>query len=256
MLFVVYKVTYIGSVLDSKYYIGSTSLEIANSGKYFGSISSKKWKNIYKQETIKNPQDFKLEILSSHPTRKDALLEELRLHIELDVVNDDNYFNKSLASPNGWFGRKISGPEHHSYGRKRSEESKQKMRESKLGTHASLETRAKMSEIRKGIIQKSEHIEKRVNKLIGKSRTEESKKKMSESQKGNTNKKGKLLSDESKDKIRNANIGKKMSMNTKNKISEANVGKKRIIVECPYCKKPGGYPSMIRWHFENCKENI
>jgi len=41
--FCVYQVKYDGKLLP-KFYIGSTSTKKANSGKYFGSISSKKWK--------------------------------------------------------------------------------------------------------------------------------------------------------------------------------------------------------------------
>jgi hypothetical protein len=56
------------------------------------------------------------------------------------------------------------------------------------------------------------------------------------------------------------NPGKNKSENTKRKISESKKGKpsktkgiprKKII--CPYCGKEGGEGLMYRWHFENCK---
>ena len=45
MKYVTYLVTYIGDKLP-KYYIGSTSEDKVNSGKYFGSVASLKYKEI------------------------------------------------------------------------------------------------------------------------------------------------------------------------------------------------------------------
>jgi hypothetical protein len=53
--FCVYQVKYDGKLLP-KFYIGSTSTKKANSGKYFGSISSKKWKETFKSELLNNSQ--------------------------------------------------------------------------------------------------------------------------------------------------------------------------------------------------------
>lgn len=56
------------------------------------------------------------------------------------------------------------------------------------------------------------------------------------------------------------NPGKNKSEETKKKISESkkgsipwNKGKKRKRVECPHCGKVGGNGLMQRWHFDNCK---
>jgi hypothetical protein len=52
------------------------------------------------------------------------------------------------------------------------------------------------------------------------------------------------------------NKGKKLSphtLDTKKKISEANKGRNKPRIECPHCKKVGGIPQMMQWHFDNCK---
>ena len=51
---------------------------------------------------------------------------------------------------------------------------------------------------------------------------------------------------QSKEKIRQANLGEKNPM----------FGKKHHIVVCPHCKKSGAKNGMKRWHFDNCRLNI
>lgn len=63
-------------------------------------------------------------------------------------------------------------------------------------------------------------------------------------------------------------IGMPMSAETKNKISSANTGNKRPDLSkrnaltnssrfqnlvCPHCGKNGSGPTMMRYHFKNCK---
>jgi hypothetical protein len=43
---------------------------------------------------------------------------------------------------------------------------------------------------------------------------------------------------------------------SKNKIRNSLKKKPRPNKICPYCKKEGGFLSMSRWHFDNCKEKI
>lgn len=83
------------------------------------------------------------------------------------------------------------------------------------------------------------------------------------------NRKREPLSEETKQKIREKNTGKKRSDSAKRKMAEAKYGKPGYIrteetllkqrkpkekVTCPHCKKEGGISSMIRWHFDNCKQ--
>jgi hypothetical protein len=185
MKYVTYLVTYSGYKLP-KFYIGSTSEEKIKSGKYFGSIRSIKYRKIFYDEIDNNIHLFKIQILSYHDTRLDALSEELKLHIEFDVVNSKDYINESLAMVNGFFGRDVSGENHPMWGKKHTEETKKKLR------------------------------------LARKDRvtSDETKKKMSESQRG------KVLSEDTKAKLRDINLGKKLSNETKNKISDSKKGKK------------------------------
>ncbi len=104
MKYVVYLVIYSGDVLP-KYYIGSTSFIKATSGKYFGSVRSKKWKCFFDQEIKENIEKFDIQILSYHETRKEALEKELEQQIKRNCVNSNEYFNESYASPRGFFGR-------------------------------------------------------------------------------------------------------------------------------------------------------
>ncbi|MED3562286.1 GIY-YIG nuclease family protein [Bacillus xiapuensis] len=101
-------------------------------------------------------------------------------------------------------------------GYKMSDEAKKKISNSKKGTKMSKEFRLKRSEYRKGE-KHSEETKKKIGnsnkgKRLGKEASEETRKKMSESQK---KRKGE----------RSANYGKKWSEETKKKISEANKGK-------------------------------
>ena len=105
--YVVYLTTYSGEKMPP-YYIGSTSLSNIKNHGYKGSVSSKQWKLIFKEELKNNPHLFSVSILSVHETRKEALDKELQIQIEKDVVGNELFINKSLAKPNGYFG--MSGP--------------------------------------------------------------------------------------------------------------------------------------------------
>lgn len=152
--FVVYKTIYNGTKLP-RYYIGSTTLKRASSGKYFGSVKSKKYKAIFKKELLENRNLFSLKILSYHTTRSEALNEELRLQVKYNVVKSPEYFNESLAKKNGYFGRIIKGEAHPNYGNnkrtgtKHSEETKRKISLAHIGMQYGQETKNKLSELAK-----------------------------------------------------------------------------------------------------------
>ncbi len=147
--FVVYKVTYTGIFLPP-YYIGSTSEEKALSGQYYGSVSSRKWKDIFKIEIKNNIDLFSIKILSYHETRKDALSEELRIQKLNDVVKSIKYFNEAMASPNGYYGRDAFGENNSRYGVTASDETRRKQSVSHKGKTHTDATKKKMSNSRKG----------------------------------------------------------------------------------------------------------
>lgn len=177
MRYVVYLTEYSGTLLP-KFYIGSTSEEKFLSGSYFGSVRSKKWSKIFRNELRDNMHLFFVKALSYHDSRKLALDEELAQHIKNDVVNSEEYFNESLATPNGFFGRDVSGEKNPFYGKTHSEQFCIKQSNSKIGKETWMK---------------------------GKTHTEESKKKNSESHKGklvwNSGKKN-VYSEETIEKIR------------------------------------------------------
>lgn len=103
----------------------------------------------------------------------------------------------------------------------------------------------KLSRAHKGKKQSKQTVEKRVSKLIGKKRNEEQKQNLSKSLKAVYSN---GFSKEHKMKLSQSRKGAIMPEETKQKLK-----KEKVKVECPYCKKIGGYPVMKRYHFENCK---
>lgn len=121
-IFCVYLTMYAGTKLP-KWYIGSSNLDKVNKG-YNGSVVSVKWREIYKLEQKENKQLFKTRIISTHKTREEALIEELRVQHLHSVVHNRRYYNESYAIPNGFFGRTVKGKDHHSFGKPNTEEQK------------------------------------------------------------------------------------------------------------------------------------
>ena len=88
---------------------------------------------------------------------------------------------------------------------------------------------------------------------LGKTRSEETKQKLSQASSGKTQ------SEESKQKISIANkgnkycLGRQYSEETLEKMSLAKKGKPQRKVACPHCDKIGGVSMMTLLHFDNCK---
>jgi len=139
-------------------------------------------------------------------------------------------------------------------GKKHSEETKLKIGQSRKGKAHSLELQAKLlpkllennlaTRFQKGMVPSNKgkpqlpHVIEAVRQSrLGKKNTEEHKAKISVGLMGH------LVSNETKEKIRQANIGKIQPM----------TGQKFSTTECPHCHKIGGINCMQRWHFNNCK---
>lgn len=82
---------------------------------------------------------------------------------------------------------------------------------------------------------------------MGKTLSPETKKKISETMSGVPK------SESHKQKLSNANKGKKRSKESIEKTAAALRGRSHDLVKCPHCEKRGGKTSMYRWHFDNCK---
>lgn len=114
-------------------------------------------------------------------------------------------------------------------GYKPKPESIEKSRLRKIGTRASEETKKKMSDSQKGKKMNFTHMTPEFRKMVsernkGYKHTPESLKKISEASK--ISNKGRVLSVETKEKLRQANLGKKYSAETKAKLSAMRKGKK------------------------------
>ena len=137
-------------------------------------------------------------------------------------LEDGGHENKQLSEETK---RKISknhadfsGENNPNYGKKHSDETKAKIKNSLTGKKLSDETKAKISKRHKGKKLSEEHKEKISNSHKGKKHSEETRKKLSEY------KKGKKLSKETRIKMAKSRTGKKHSEETKNKIRDANKG--------------------------------
>jgi hypothetical protein len=171
MTYCTYITIYSGNLLPP-FYIGSSSVKKIENG-YRGSVSSKKFKNIWKEELKNNPHLFKTVILTRHAHRKEATVREYQFQISLKAPINPLYINEAYAKKEFAYGKKQSkehvikrtahrkgkpgsrtghtiSPEHRERftfkGRKHTAESKQKNRESHEGKLDSLETKKKKSE--------------------------------------------------------------------------------------------------------------
>lgn len=56
--------------------------------------------------------------------------------------------------------------------------------------------------------------------------------------------------------VGNSIRGLKRSNETRKRMSESGKGKKMSTVTCPHCQKVGGRGNMLRYHFDNCKKKV
>ena len=176
------------------------------------------------QET---PESFVKTILGTFLTREVANKDEQRLHEMYDVARNPKFYNR-MNAPLGFCSAGKTGKDSYWYGKHRSSETKQKLREAMSGEN---------------------------NPNYGGKRSDATKRKISESQRGKNNPFfGKKHSPESKKKMSKIQKGRIHSPETKKKIGESNKGKSHERITCPHCNKTGGNNNMKRWHFTNCKE--
>jgi len=106
-IYCTYVTFYSGNKLPP-FYIGYSKVINVMKG-YHGSILSRKWRDIYRLELKENPHLFTTEIINTFETRKEALLNELELHISNNVVKSKWFINESLAKVNGFYGSETKG---------------------------------------------------------------------------------------------------------------------------------------------------
>lgn len=152
----VYLTIYSGNKLPI-FYIGSTELSKFNNG-YVGSVSSKKYGKIWKEELKNNTDLFKTKLISIYDTRKEAYDKEEKLQKILGVIKNPLYVNMSFA--NGKFTLKQHSPYTRALFKTRKIWNK-----GKTGVYSDL-TLAKMSSAKKGKPGKP-HTEQTKEKLRG-----------------------------------------------------------------------------------------
>lgn len=220
-MYCVYFTIYFGQKLPKRY-IGSCKLENISKG-YNGSVSSKKYQYIYELEQKKNKHLFKTRILSLHKTDKEARQKERDLQVKYNVVKSTKYINESLAQPDGYFGRDVSGKNNPMYGKSRKGEKHKGGENISKGlknffkTEKGMKERQNRSQRCKGIgnpmYNKSHSDEERKrrsiiysgegNPMYGKTHSKVSRLKISKSKKGIPSPmKGKSISEEQKEKLR------------------------------------------------------
>ena len=163
-IYCTYLTVYTGNKLPP-FYIGSTSVDKINKG-YRGSVSSKNYKSIWKQELELHPDLFKTIILTRHETRQEAQDKEIIFHEALSVARNPLYIN--MAHANGKFF--TSGPP--------TPEAIAKTAAAHTGKTLSPEHKAKISVAKKGKKlgpQSPEHKAKRVAAQTGKKQSPEHK---------------------------------------------------------------------------------
>lgn len=194
------------NVIENKIYVGQTTK--INSKNYFGSGD-------YLKAAIKKygKENFKREIIDSASSLQDLNEKEIFWISKLNtqVPNGYNIEPGGGGTLKSEFTRKKMSDALK--GKKLSEEHKKAIRD---GWEKAIELREKFSKLYTGITLSKERKE-----AISKGQI------------------GKLIKQETKDKIRNTMIGK-------------NSGKQRTL-QCIYCNKIGGVSAMSRHHFNNCK---
>jgi len=152
---------------------------------YFGSFKDKSFK-----------PDNKI-IISEFPTREEALQAEICLHNFYEVHLNQHFANKAKQTATKFNRQGLPGTLQD---KNHTEETKEKIRQARLGTRRPLSVRQKLSQSFKGC----------KNPFYGKSHTQESKQKISAAKKGKPGTWiGKKHSEETKQKMREAKLKKR-----------------------------------------------
>jgi hypothetical protein len=109
-----YVTCYSGNLLPP-FYIGYSTIDKVNNG-YRGSVSSKRYKAMWKKEIKERPDLFKTKIITIHDTSEEAKAREEDLQRKLNVIKNEMYANKAI------------GHHYDNTGNKCSEETKKVLR--------------------------------------------------------------------------------------------------------------------------------
>lgn len=249
-MFTVYITTYLGEKLPP-FYIGSTTFEKIANG-YHGSVTSRKYRDIWRQELNENPHLFITKPIPNAAAETAGEIVEIEAEWQrlFDVVKDPDFINQSFAA-GGFHSTRETALAAVETRRKNdiwhTEETKRNISEAKKGIATTIhtqETKDQMSRTRTGRTYSLEHRAAISAGVTGKVASEETREKLRESHLGikpSAESIAKRLatiearggyshSDQTKTKIGDANRGRKLppkSAETRAKSSAALTGRKR-----------------------------
>lgn len=221
-IYCTYLTIYLGNKLPP-YYIGFSYLSKIEKG-YRGSVVSKKYKQIWKEELYNNPHLFKTIILTTHKTKQEAKSKETYFQNFFNVHINPMYINMCINS------EKFNAPwENKTYRKTISDTLKKTHKEQKIWT---IERRKKQSEYM----------------LLNSSKFWSPERKQNQS----------LSNKEKFDHQHYINMSLSASNNTEilqirsNNMSSLNSRKEKCFI-CGFEGNPG---NIARWHNKKCKERI
>lgn len=111
-----------------------------------GSVTSKRYSKIWRDEIKKNSNRFKIFIISTHKTRMEATIKETEMQCNLNVVNNPLYVNMGIFKNShvNTYGIPTT------LGMKFSRETRKKQSEARLGKRHTIDTKIKISLSNKG----------------------------------------------------------------------------------------------------------
>lgn len=176
---------------------------------------------------------FEHEIIYSGSEEEAYSLERKLIH-KYDSSNPDRGYNKSIGGKvnkgmirsdeyRQMLSERTSGKNHPLYGKRLSEEHRQKIRDANMGHTVSEEARIKIGNGNRGKVKSEETIKKWRESRKGYIPSEETRQRMSEAQRD------KYVSEETKKKIGDANRGKVRSEETKRKLSETRPNRRKVM---------------------------
>ncbi len=205
---------------------------LINNKKYIGLHRNNKFNKLYlgSGRNLKNDlyiygrKNFKVELLSIAYDEAELNNKEIQYIAEYNAVEDSMYYN--IFTGGHYTARHLQETKDKiskgNRGKIRTTAMKEHMRKVKTGTTLPESTKEKMSKDRKGQKKTADHCRK-----IGLAN------------------KGKIVSPETRLRMRNAKLGQKFG-------PQKNPQPKNV--QCPYCDVTGIRSNMNRWHFDNCKK--
>lgn len=131
MKYITYLTIYDGTKLPP-FYIGSTYLDKHLAG-YHGSVTSKKYEDLYNKELEEHPELFDSMILGEFETREEATFCELYYQKLYNVVKSNLFFNMAYATVDGCFGMDVCKENNPFWNHKHSESTLKAQSDAKIG---------------------------------------------------------------------------------------------------------------------------